>query len=329
MVLTTRSCSALFATAHSLPFLSISSTSSSRSQRPGTRPTTCRVGGYATLAGDARDIAEQPEGRQWEHKWPDAPKGQKHPTPYQIFDMKHDAKYSKAGYYKLVKLYHPDLQVHSVGSTRGNNEVSNAAKMERYRLIVAAHTILSDPVKRSAYDRFGAGWNGKAEVGNRDTWAQPSPFHPAGPFSQSWHDPSDPVWQNATWEDWERYHDNKANPTKKAPVYMKNSYFLAVVIALAIMGSSLNVQRAQENGNYIVESRDLVHDRASKNLRQVRKEVKGLSNRQDRIDFFMRQREAAMGGTISEHQALRDERASRLLKDQEVCSSEEVRERGT
>ncbi|KAF2211920.1 hypothetical protein CERZMDRAFT_106229 [Cercospora zeae-maydis SCOH1-5] len=329
MVLINRSCSALLATTHSFSSISISSTSLSRGQRAGTRPAACRAGGYATIAGDARDIGDQSEGRQWEHKWPEAPKGQRHPTPYQIFDMKHDAKYSKTAYYKLVKLYHPDLQVNSVGSTRGNLEVSNASKMERYRLIVAAHTILSDPVKRSAYDRFGAGWNGKAEVGDRTTWAQPSPFHPAGPFSQSWHDPSDPVWQNATWEDWERYHDNKAYPMKKAPVYMKNSYFLAVVVALAIMGSSLNLQRAQDNGTYIVEARDMVHDQASKNLRQVRKEMQGLSNRQDRIDFFMRQREASMGGSVGDHQALRDERASRLLKDQEICSSEEVKERGT
>ena len=241
--------------------------------------------------------------------------------------MKHDGTYSKAGYYKLVKIYHPDLHVHSVGSTRGYNDISHATKTERYRLIVAAHTILSDPVKRSAYDRFGAGWNGRAEVGARETWSQPSPFHPAGPFSQSWHDPSDPVWQNATWEDWERYHDNKANPTKKAPVYMKNSYFLAVVIALSIIGSSLNVNRAKDNGTYIVEARDLVHDRASKNLRQVKKEVQGLTSRQDRIDFFIRQREASMGGSVQDYQTLREERASRLLKDREVCSSEEVKER--
>lgn len=278
------------------------------------------------MAGDVGGVGEQSDGRDTAYTWPETPKGHAHPTPYQIFNMRHDGQYSKAGYYKLVKMYHPDRHVHTVGSTRDASEISHATKTERYRLIVAAHTILSDPVKRSAYDRFGAGWNGKAEVGGKETWSQPSPFHAAGPFSQSWHDPADPVWKNATWEDWERYHDHKANPTKKAPVYMKNSYFLAVVIALSIIGSSFNVQRAQDNGTYLVEARDLVHDRAAKNLRQVKKEVQGLTSRQDRIDFFIRQREASLGGSVSDYQTLRDERAERLLKDREVCSSEEVKE---
>lgn len=265
----------------------------------------------------------EPEKQQ--HQWPTTPKGSTNPTPYQIFDMKHDDKYSKALYYRLVKIYHPDL--HANGAENGSHGVSHAIKMERYRLIVAAHAILSDPVKRNAYDRFGAGWNGKAEVGLPETWSKPSPFHAAGPFSQSWHDPSDPVWQNATWEDWERYHQNRAGTAPRAPVYMANSYFLAMVIALAIIGSSLNVTRAQEAGTYIVESRDLVHDRAAKNLRQLRKETEGMTNRQDRIDFFIRQREAAMG--TGDYQAIREEKANRILKDREVCSSEDISERDT
>lgn len=108
---------------------------------------------------------------------------------------------------------------------------------------------------------------------------------------------------------------------------MKNSYFLAVVIALSIIGSSLNVNRARDNGTSIAEARDLVHDRASKNLRQVKKDAQGLTSRQDRIDFFIRQREASMGGSVNEYQTLREERAGKLLKDREVCSSEEVQER--
>jgi hypothetical protein len=130
------------------------------------------------------------------------------------------------------------------------------------------------------------------------------------------------VWQNATWEDWERYHQHKSGATQKAPVYMKNSYFLAMVIALVMIGSSINVNRAKENGEYLIEARDLVHDRAAKNLRQARKEVEGFSNRQDRIDFFIRQREAAMG--TGDYEALQDERASRILKDREVCASDVV-----
>ncbi|KAF7196149.1 J domain-containing protein 1 [Pseudocercospora fuligena] len=302
-----------------------SSTSpSSRQQRQGTRPAQCLRYGYATVAGDSSsnghsEPAEKPES---EHVWPEPHKGQKSPTPYQIFDLKHDGKYSKAQYYKLVKLYHPDLH----GNGKSKDDPVHQLKMERYRLIVAAHNILSDPTKRSAYDRFGAGWNGKAEVGSRDTWAKPSPYHPAGPFSQSWHDPNDPVWQNATWEDWERWrqHRDSGGRTKSAPVYMANSYFLAVVVALAIIGSSLNGKRASEAGSYLVEQRDIVHDRAAKELRKVRQEASGMTNRQDRIDFFIRQREATLG--TGDYQALREEKANRVLKDREICASDNISE---
>ena len=77
--------------------------------------------------------------------------------------MKDDAIYSKTRFHELVKLYHPDM------SPGKSEDIPRQVKIERYRLIVAAHTILSDPTRRSAYDRFGAGWNGKADLGGRQT----------------------------------------------------------------------------------------------------------------------------------------------------------------
>ena len=147
---------------------------------------------YATIASDEGQNDEQNDREQ--HAWPKPLSGQAHPTPYQIFEMKTNGVYSKARFYELVKVYHPD---------RGNGKdeaLPRHIKMERYRLIVAANHILADPTKRSAYDRFGAGWNGRAEVGGKETWYQPSPHHPPGPFS-SWTDSRNPIWQNATWED--------------------------------------------------------------------------------------------------------------------------------
>lgn len=289
--------------------------------------------GYATIAGDPEEHQSNPEQHERDHEWPSPPKGQPCPTPYQIFAMKHTAQYSKARFYDLVKIYHPDL------SNGSSGHMSQQIKMERYRLLVAAHTILSDPVKRNAYDRFGAGWNGRAEVGPSESWHQPSPFHPPGPFSQSWTNPGDPIWRNATWEDWERFHAQRARENGdtdaarrvyQAPVYMRNSYFVALLVLLAMMGGSANYNRAQDAGTYFVEQRDLVHDRAAKELRKVRQEMAGMKGRDERIQFFLRQREATMGqmaGTDSE--ALREERANRLLPDREVCRSEGVSEEGT
>lgn len=305
---------AAYNTLQSLPIASQSTTSSwQRSTRPP-RDTATDRRRYATIAGDERHNHEQPERQEQRHVWPETPKGRASPTPYQIFDLKQNATYSKARYYQLVKLYHPDL------NGCANHGISDKVKMERYRLVVSAHTILSDPAKRSAYDRFGAGWDGRAETGERS-----SSSGTAGPFNHSYGDPNDPIWNNATWEDWERFHQRREGtyPEKRAPVYMANSYFLALIVALAIMGSSLNVNRAKDAGHYIVEQRDIVHDRAAKELRRVRQEAATLSSRQDKIDFFVRQREATLA-TAGEYEALREERANRMLADREVCHSEGV-----
>ncbi|KAK4497029.1 hypothetical protein PRZ48_011478 [Zasmidium cellare] len=310
----------LLAACNTLQTLPTASQSTTSSWQRGTRPprgAPNRTKGYATIAGDERHSQEQPERQENGHVWPDTPKGRASPTPYQIFDLKQNGAYSKAKYYQLVKLYHPDL------NGCAGHGISDKIKMERYRLVVSAHTILSDPAKRSAYDRFGAGWDGRAETGERS-----SPSGPAGPFTHSYGNPNDPIWNNATWEDWERFYERRdgVHTGKRAPVYMANSYFLALIVALAIMGSSLNVNRAKDAGHYIVEQRDIVHDKAAKELRRVRQEASTLSSRQDKIDFFVRQREATLA-TSGDFEALREERANRVLADREVCGSEGVSQR--
>ena len=245
--------------------------------------------------------------------------------------MTDSATYTKARFYELVKVYHPDK------NASPDDRISRAVKMERYRMIVAAHNILSDPTKRSAYDRFGAGWNGKAEVGGRETWYQASPYHKPGPFSHSWTHPNDPIWQNATWEDWERWYARKARENgtnadgvrqpNRSGLYLQNSYFLLLVMVLALMGSTANYNRAQGTGQYFVEQRDVIHDRAAKELRRVKREASDSGNRLDRIEWFVRNREATLGLAGSDSETLREEKADRLLPDREVCRSEEIAEK--
>ncbi|KAK5125161.1 hypothetical protein LTR85_000837 [Meristemomyces frigidus] len=316
---------------------SASSTSLTSRRRESTRQLPCRRDeqrGYATIAGDSQEHQEAQQHNHGppERPWPKPLEGQTCPTPYQILAMKHNAIYTKARFYEMVKLYHPDLS-----KDAGLDNAAHQVKMERYRLIVAAHTILSDPVKRSAYDRLGAGWNGRAEVGEKEHGRSGS--HQPGPFTHSWSDPSDPIWQNATWEDWERFYARKAREqgtaggsTKEQQgtgVYMQNSYFIVLVFTLAMVGSSLNYNRAQDAGTYFVEQRDLVHDRAAKELRRVRQDISGMG-KEEKIQWFLRQREATMGQMAgSDVEAMREERANRLLPDREVCRSEDIREKDT
>ncbi|GAB7361205.1 hypothetical protein MBLNU230_g1268t1 [Neophaeotheca triangularis] len=284
---------------------------------------------YATIADRADGRHEEPSSGH--HEWPSPPRGAPYPTPYQIFALKHNAPYSKSRFYQLVKLYHPDKSG-ALNDNNSPNNISHQVKTERYRLIVAAHTILSDPVKRSAYDRFGAGWNGKAEVG-RDGNSK-SPGQSPGPFSQSWGNPDDPIWRNATWEDWERFYAKRAQGAegvrreRQAPVYFRNTYFLALVIAVVMMGGSLNYNRAQDVGQTFVEQRDVVHDRAAKELRKLKQDVSSRG-KEERIQWFMRQREATLGLAGSDVEVMREEKAQRLLPDREVCKSDGVSDADT
>src|SRR5215210_5127099 len=64
---------------------------------------------------------------------------------YQVLGIKRDAKPDeiKKAYRRLARKHHPDV-----------NPGDKSAE-ERFKLITEAHDVLSDPKKRSVYDRFG------------------------------------------------------------------------------------------------------------------------------------------------------------------------------
>jgi len=275
---------------------------------------------YATVASD-----EPSPDPPTDIPWPEAPKGHSCPTPYQIFDIPRNAPYTKTRFYQLVKLYHPDRSLLGPDCS-----ATNTTSLERYRLIVTAHTILSDPVKRSAYDRWGAGWAGKADIfdpASARTYDDNSPR--PGPFS-SWRENPDPIWANATWEDWERWRirndpHSDANRHHSAPVFMQNAHFISLVMFIAVLGSSWNYSRAEGEGERFLAARDAMHDRASKDLRNVRRET-GLRAKEERIEWFLRNREASRTGLGVEE--IREERARRWLPEQEGCLGEALEDGG-
>ncbi len=64
---------------------------------------------------------------------------------YKVLGVKRDAKPEdiKKAYRRLARKYHPDVNP------------GDKASEERFKLITEAHDVLSDPKKRSVYDRFG------------------------------------------------------------------------------------------------------------------------------------------------------------------------------
>ncbi|KAI0846294.1 hypothetical protein F5Y00DRAFT_146159 [Daldinia vernicosa] len=268
-----------FALCSSLPALLPSSHPcygiTSSSCRTDTRRPPCQEHGhvssrqrfYATVSDGRKKSA----GFSKEHAWPESP----HPTPYEIFDQQKSAPYSKTKFYELVKLYHPDRH-HHVSA----HKLSHSARLERYRLVVAANQILSDPSKRRAYDLYGAGWGGIQTMENLYR-----------SVDRSWRDvPGNPS-MNATWEDWERWYNQRdGKKEKQSPVYMSNQLFAGVLCIFVVVGSVGQARRANSNATNFEEMREKSHATISHDMRQ-RQTEKATLNRHERVESFLRQRE--------------------------------------
>ncbi|KFH48297.1 J domain-containing protein-like protein [Hapsidospora chrysogenum ATCC 11550] len=222
--------------------------------------------------------------------WPSS----RNPSPYDIFAIARSDPYTKKRFYQLVKIYHPDLGhcSHPLCAS-----LSPAARLERYRLVVAANDLLSDPAKRRTYDAYGIGWVHSPGVSSlRD-------------MDRSWrHQPGSPA-ANATWEDWERWHEAKGEGQKGAsqgPVYMPNGVFAMLMAMTCIIGAMLQEQRAEASGAHFLEAKNQ-HDRAvGEIVRRSTEETAGLS-KDERVGRFLRDRENVafqfLPGKYEEHSA--------------------------
>ncbi|PWY79211.1 hypothetical protein BO70DRAFT_362973 [Aspergillus heteromorphus CBS 117.55] len=158
----------------------------------------------------ARPYATGSDNPAADISWPSSPTF----TPYELFQQDRRAAYSKSRYYEMVKVYHPDRPCNGHPLCR---DLSPEVRLQRYRIIVAAHEILSDPSRRSDYDRFGLGWN-----------LHPSTAQSAGAY--------DPIFSNATWEDWERWHNRHQ---RKPETLVDHRTFATFVILLTLLGGAL------------------------------------------------------------------------------------------
>ncbi|KAI1843439.1 hypothetical protein JX265_013321 [Neoarthrinium moseri] len=193
-----------------------------------------------------------------------------------IFDQQRDAPYSKARFYELVKVYHPDRH-----RQVPHDNLTDAARLERYRLVVAANEVLSDPVKRRQYDLYGAGWG---SIRSMDS----SGYRHA---DRSWrNEPGNPS-MNATWEDWERWYGEQAGTGRRQQtVFMSNELFVVVLCIFVVAGSMTQARRATTTTMNVVEMRDQRHEAITHDMAKRRTEQGGLS-RNERVESFLRQRE--------------------------------------
>jgi curved DNA-binding protein CbpA len=236
--------------------------------------------------------------------WPAAVHPEKSPTPYQILRCKKGEAYTKHRFYALVKLYHPDRCL-------ANSPVVGiplSVRLERYRMLVAAHEILSDGEKRRAYDAFGVGW-----VGHQHTPTSHNPYN--WEFDQKrW--ATDPR-NNATWEDWERWYEenDSSKGAKERVLQMSNFTFMALLFAFVGVGGVMQGTRFNGAHNSVVERQNRVHREASIELQRSKHATMG-GDRDERIRTFLEHREANLAGEESYH---------RLLPPVENCTPDDVR----
>jgi|ERR1712000_21216 len=224
--------------------------------------------------------AFQPVGHQCRHysmprqpddtappPWPSS----EHPTPYEIFAINKVTPYNKKRFYQLVKLYHPDLKAPA------HSKVPPEVRVERYRLIVAANTLLSDPDKRRAYDLHGVGWLTRSSLRS---------------FDKAWRYQPGNASANATWEDWERWHQarGEAPAPRQGTVYMPNSIFAMLIAMTVMVGAMVQGQRAETSGAQYLSETALRHQAVGNEVRRSTMASAGM-NKDERIGRFLRDRE--------------------------------------
>ncbi|KAL2860626.1 hypothetical protein BJX68DRAFT_89605 [Aspergillus pseudodeflectus] len=220
---------------------------------------------YATAHGDFSEN---------DLSWPSTPSF----TPYDVFGQARSAPYSKQRYYDLVKIYHPDRPCNGHPLCK---DISPEVRLQRYRIVVTAHEILSDPTKRAAYDRTGTGWSFSPIVARRG---------------------SDPIYSNATWEDWERWH-NRNEPKQQNIVDHKT--FVTFVILLFFMGGALQASWiTQVSTGYDDKLREL-NEQSTRFLNERRKHtVNQMTSADAKVQHFLVRRDPSGYGLKEEEQGV-------------------------
>lgn len=216
--------------------------------------------------------AELPKDHPASH-WP----ASKSPTPYEIFGQRKDDPYNKRRFHELVKLYHPDRHPHT-----SLHEIPHTTRLERYRLVVAANDILSNPQKRRMYDLYDLGWSNHPDLPNEDVRAT----------INAWHRRPGSASMNATWEDWERWRkeqESGGTGGQQKPIFVSNGAFVAIVSFFVIMGSWQHATHGVQSGVALLDEHEQKHATINKELRQRYGEQAGLG-REARVDNFLKQR---------------------------------------
>ena len=249
-----------------------------------------------------RDVAVNNSFWRDNMNWPCHRTPKTKPTPYEIFDISKSATYTKHKYYELVKMYHPDASQHHPALA----SLQPLERLERYRMVVQAHEILSDPTKRQAYDSHGAGWADQSRTHTRHSRGYYSAASgKAYGFGKQY---DNTPFGNATWEDWERWYRRADESTYKkqayAGTYVNPNMFATFVILMAVISGIAQATRAGQYSGQLEEKAQAwtAETRQFLNDRQQHYVENNLSKADDRVKHFLAKRDPNRYGLKDEEQ---------------------------
>ncbi|KPI34947.1 uncharacterized protein AB675_3818 [Cyphellophora attinorum] len=203
---------------------------------------------YATVRDSSRKSYDFRDNMNWPcYDRPSQSTSQQSPTtpsPYDILELEKGAAYSKHKFYELVKIYHPDRH-NSTPADQPIHTLTRVERLDRYRLVVQAHEILSDPAKRHAFDMTGAGWGSKTVT---TTYARGYDYAA-----------NESPYANATWEDWERWYKQTGHPAyghgpgPSEGVYFNHNAFASLVIVVAVISGVLQATHVSSSADGVEE----------------------------------------------------------------------------
>ncbi|TLD11592.1 hypothetical protein PspLS_11550 [Pyricularia sp. CBS 133598] len=212
--------------------------------------------------GNPRGVRQKHD--RWPHahhiltRWPSRPDC----SPYDVLEQPKNGPYNKRRFYELVMVYHPDRWIHGT-----YHDIPKQTRVERYRLILDANAILSDPVRRRAYDEYGVGWTPAGTVTSRGRQARPSKGSSDGGGVSSrsaqatwenmdgqWREQSAAGGANCHWQ-------QQSSGSEQRPIFMRNSSFAVIVLCLASSLSCLLSAVAFSRAESISRRQNSIHKR--------------------------------------------------------------------
>ncbi|EPS29838.1 hypothetical protein PDE_04788 [Penicillium oxalicum 114-2] len=255
--------------------------------------------GYAT----ASDSSENP------YQWPSSSSF----TPYDVLNLRRNAPYSKAQYYDLVKIYHPDRSCDEHPLCRN---ISPEVRLQRYRIVVTAHEILSDPARRAAYDQTGAGWS-----------HHPQRYSTAAEAAHAWGPYGSTIYANATWEDWERFN-NRYHGKQQHVVDQRT--FTRLVVLLVLFGGAVQASWiGQMNSGYEKRLREVSEDSMRFLSGRRQQTVTQMPHNDARVQTFLIRRDPTGSGLKEEEQEVYEHELHSLRRAQSRPSNAHESETST